>query len=486
MAGAVLRAGVSVRAAGGTVRAVRTGLASAGVLAVLGGVAWLAAAAAQRASTLSPPSIRTPTPPLIGSEPTWFLGPLHGLLPGLTSSASRLHSDMVVVLIVTGVGWALVWATATGLPSRVLLGASALAQTLLVLGPPLPLTDVFNYELYARMAALHGLNPYHALPTAASGDPVYWVANWHHLSSPYGPLFTLFSEALVPFGAHGWLWAWKLVVLVSGVATVALVGSLAVRLGVSRERAIAAFGLSPLVLIAEVGGLHNDVPAVLCLVAAAWCLVRGRDADAPRWIDPAAGALAVAAAGIKPSFAIVVGIVVLGASSRPRALLGAAGAAVLTGLVMLVFYGGALPNLKTQGTLVTPLSVPNLLGLAAGHGGADAAVRSVAREAIVLADAIGTAATAYRRQWALTAIGSVLVVAVLTVPWVMPWYLVWALPFIAVGRPRVLVPLALAATVWLCIGGLPSLPGILHHFGYYPGRLPTGLANHDEFVRLVQ
>src|SRR5205823_5920929 len=147
---------------------------------------------------------------------------------------------------------------------------------------------------------------------------------------------------------------------------------------------IAAFGLSPLVLIAEIGGLHNDVPAVFCLVAATWCLVRGRDADAPRWVDPAAGALAVAAAGIKPSFAIVVGMVVLGARHRPRAAAGAALGTAAVGLVMVGAYGGALPNLKTQGTLVTPLSVPNLLGLAAGHGGADAAVRSVARAAILV------------------------------------------------------------------------------------------------------
>ena len=485
MAGAVLRAGVSLRSFGGLARAVRTALASAGVLAVVGAIAWLAAAAAERPSTLSPPTIRVPDPPLIGSEPTWFLGPLHGLLPGLTTISQQLHKDAVVVLIVVGVGWALTWAMATGLPSRVLLAASAVAQALLVLAPPLSLTDVFNYEMYGRMAALHGLNPYRALPAAASSDPIYWIANWHHLSSPYGPLFTLFSEALVPFGAHGWLWAWKFVVLACGIATVALVGDLGARLGVSRQRAIACFGLSPLFLISEIGGLHNDVPAVLCLVAAAWCLVRGRDEAAPKWVDPAAGALVVVAAGIKPSFAIVIGMVVLGARSRPRALLGAAAAAALTGLVMLVFYGAALPNLKTQGTLVTPLSVPNLLGLAAGHGGADAAVRSVAREAILLAAALGTAATLYRRRWALTAICCVLFAAVIALPWVMPWYLVWALPFIAVGRPRVLIPLAVVATVWVSIGSLPSLPGVLHHFGYFPTRLPTGLANHNEFVRLV-
>jgi hypothetical protein len=368
----------------------------------------------------------------------------------------------------------------------VLLAASALTQAILVLGPPLPLTDVFNYELYGRMAALHGLNPYRALPIAARHDPVFALANWHHLRSPYGPLFTWLSEALVAFGGHGWLWAWRAVVLLCGVATVALVGAIATRLGASRRRAIAGFGLSPLLLIAEVGGLHNDVPAMLCLVAAAWCLVRGRDADAPPWSDPGAGVLAVMAAGIKPSFAIVVGMVVLGARHRPRAMAGAGLAALGVGLVTLLVYRGALPDIGTQGALVTPLSVPNLVGLAAGHGGADAAARSVAKAAIIVIALAGTIAVAVRRRWALTAIGTVLFCAVLALPWVMPWYLVWALPFIAVGRPRVLVPVAAIATCWLVVGGLPQLPGILHSFGYYPTRLATGLANHREFVRLVR
>jgi 4-amino-4-deoxy-L-arabinose transferase-like glycosyltransferase len=239
-------------------------------------------------------------------------------------------------------------------------------------------------------------------------------------------------------------------------------------------------------LIAEVGGLHNDVPAMLCLVAAAWCLVRDRAPDAPRWVDPAAGALVVAAAGIKPSFAIVVGIVVLGARRRPRAIAGAAGAAAAVGLVILLGYGGALPDLQTQGGLVTPLSVPNLLGLAAGHGGADPAVRSVARAVIIGIAVAATAAVAVRRSWALPAIAGVMVAAVLALPWVMPWYLVWSLPFLALARPRFVAPLVVVATCWLVVGGLPSLPGVLHHFGYYPTRLDTGRANHHEFVRLVK
>ena len=128
MAGAVLRTGVRWRAPGGLLRAVRAAFASAGVLAVLGGTGWLAVAAAQRPSVLSPPSMRPPGPPLLHQPGAWVLGPLHGLLPGLTTVVSRLHSDFVVVLVVTGAGWALAWVGAPALRARVLLGASALAR----------------------------------------------------------------------------------------------------------------------------------------------------------------------------------------------------------------------------------------------------------------------------------------------------------------------------------------------------------------------
>ena len=379
----------------------------------------------------------------------------------------------------------MVWVAAPHLGWRLVLGVVAVAHLVLLLGPPLPLTDVFNYELYARMAALHGLNPYRALPVAAHTDPVFALSNWHHLSSPYGPLFTLTGEALTPLGVHGWLWGWKVVVGVCSLGAIVVVGDLAARLGVSRARAIAVLGLSPLLLIEEVGGLHQDVPAVLCLVAAVWCLVRGREDGAPRWTAPAAGALVVAAAAIKPSFALVAPIVVLGAADRPRALAGAAGAAVLAGAATLLAFGTALPDVSTQGTLVSPLSVPNLLGLAAGHGGADATVRAVAQAAVV-AVALGAAVVvARRRERALGAVAVVLVVTVLGLAWVMPWYLVWALPFLAVlPARRIAVPLV-AATLWLA-GGTAQVPAIIHWAGYFPTHSATGRANHRTFERLVR
>jgi len=159
-------------------------------------------------------------------------------------------------------------------------------------------------------------------------------------------------------------------VIGSSLATIALAAAIAGRLGGSRQRVIAAVGLSPLLLIAEVGGLHQDMPAMACLLGAAWCLVRGRDGDAPTWVAPLAGALVVATAGIKPSFAIVVGVVVLGADRRALAIAGAAAAAAALVVLDLLLFGGALPAIASQSALVDPLSVPNLLGLAAGHGGA--------------------------------------------------------------------------------------------------------------------
>ena len=126
---------------------------------------------------------------------------------------------------------------------------------------------------------------------------------------------------------------------------------------------------------------------------------------------------------------------------------------------------------------MVPLSVPNLLGLAAGHGGADAAIRSVAQDALVLVALVAAALVAWRRAWALPAMAVVLFAAVLGLSWVMPWYLVWTLPFVALGgRPRVLVPLVVVATAWLSVGGMPQLPGLLHRAGYFPTRLATGKA----------
>jgi hypothetical protein len=134
---------------------------------------------------------------------------------------------------------------------------------------------------------------------------------------------------------------------------------------------------------------------------------------------------------------------------------------------------------------VTPLSLPNLLGLAAGHGGADATVRAAGRDALVLIVLAASALVARRRETAITAIAVVLLVSILTLSWTMPWYLAWALPIVAVSRPRLLVPAAIVICLWLGVGGSPQVPKLYHDVGFHPTSTSTGLANHLYEQRLV-
>ena len=226
----------------------------------------------------------------------------------------------------------------------------------------------------------------------------------------------------------------------------------------ARDRRL--LGLSPVLLIAEVGGVHNDAPALLCLVAAAWCLVRGRGAaPPPRWTPRPARSPSLAAA-IKPLARD------RRAGRRARARRGAVrarrpgrAAGVVAGLVVLAAFGGATPDLATQASLVTPLSRAEparaRAPVTAGRTRRCArAARAILEGVVVLA----SARVVLRRDRALPAMAVVLVAAVLTLPWVMPWYLVWALPFLALAPRADRGPVALAAAVWLSSAGCRSSP----------------------------
>ena len=86
------------------------------------------------------------------------------------------------------------------------------------------LTDIFNYINYGRMEVVHHLNPYTTYPILEPhGDPSYALSNWHQLLSPYGPLFTLLTFALVPLGVAASFWAIKVVLVAASLGTILLV-----------------------------------------------------------------------------------------------------------------------------------------------------------------------------------------------------------------------------------------------------------------------
>ena len=453
-------------------RVASAAVAAAALLTSLAASVWLVLAAAERPSVLSSPTQRADDP--------WLLGPFSGALRNLTTDPLRLRSDLVIALVVLFAAWLVAWISAPALPLRYVAGAVAAAQLVWLAGPPQALTDAFNYIVYGRMAA-HGLNPYLHAPVHAPHDAAYALSNWHQLKSPYGPLFTLLSEPLGVLPLPAAYWLWKAIVVACALGSLALIAQLARRLGASPQRALACAGLCPVTLAVGIGGFHNDLPAVVCLLGAVALLVRqGRRADA------GAAALAVAAAGLKPSFAIVVPLVVLGARHRPSATAGAALATLAVGLIVELVFAGALPAVGVQDRLVDPLSLPNVVGALTGHGGADPAIRSAGRVALIAVVAVAIVLVAWRREWALPAIGLVLFASVLSLSWVMPWYLAWALPFAALARPRALMPLTVVACVWLGLAGSPEMPKFVHALGWYPTRSATGHANHVYWTRLVR
>jgi hypothetical protein len=470
-----------------SIRAV-LGIAALGVAA--GVSAAIGLAAAERPSFLSGPAQH--------GFPAWMVGPLAHRLPGLTLHTAALQADFTAALVILAVAWLLATWCAPRLPAAVVWTSVAATQLLLVLGPPLPLTDVFNYLHYGRMSALYGLNPYHALPLAAAADPTYRFSNWHHLPSPYGPLFTLLAEGLAPLGLVASYWTWKAIVLTSSLGVLAIVAWAARRAGRSPQAAVAFVGLNPLVLVYGIGGLHNEPLMLLAVVGAVALVLRGRVADAPAGTGPggrksgaagwdaAAGACAALATGIKPSAALVVALVVLGARRRLWALAGAAAAGLAIAAVVELRYGGWLPTVGIQARLVTPLSVPNVIAALLGRGALDPSGLRMAELAFAIVAAAALAAVAWRRDRLAGATGAAMLGSVVTLGWAMPWYVWWVLPFAALARTRALAVACVALTVWLGLGAVPQSQSLMHSVGYRPTRSAAGRADHLYLERLLQ
>jgi hypothetical protein len=140
------------------------------------------------------------------------------------------------------------------LQPRVALGFGAAVQLLPLVAPTLLSTDVHVYEDYGRKAVFDDQNPY----LEREDNPV---------PSVYGPLFTLFSEALSLFVRDEG--AAEVALRIVAAGSVIAVAVLAGRLADDRSFAIAFVAWNPLLALHFAGGGHNDalmVALVLCAV----------------------------------------------------------------------------------------------------------------------------------------------------------------------------------------------------------------------------
>jgi hypothetical protein len=435
---------------------------------IVGGSLLVVLAAAERHSFLSPTSRH--------GFPGWMSGPLAGLLPGLTHDTHALRVDFTAAVASMYLLYVIVVLSARALTTQSVLIAIGAVHVIFFLSPPLPLTDIFNYIDYAHMGALHGLNPYVHVPVSNHADPVYHLTTWHHLRSPYGPLFTLGTYALAPLPLPVAYWAFKGAVACASLGCLALVWKCARVLGRSPRAAVAFVGLNPLFIVYGLGGQHNDVFMMLFVLAGVYLVLRRHEALG-------GGALAAAVA-VKASAGLLLPIVLLGARSRVRAVAGAVLGGVLALELTLAVFGPHLPNIGVQSNLVAPFGLVNYVGIALGGGGATASLRRALEAILILGVLIacvfaarsGTE-TAQRRDW-LVAAGAASLLLVLTLSWAMPWYVLWVLPFAALVRTAALRAAVLVLGVTLLFTWLPLGQDFGHDvLDHNPTRTSVGKEN---------
>jgi len=139
----------------------------------------------------------------------------------------------------------------------------------------------------------------------------------------------------------------------------------------------------------------------------------------------------------------------------------------------LALFGPHIPNLSDQSTLLTPFSIPNMVGLVIGaDGGAPWVLR--------LADVALVAAVVWllrrRGDWlARAGWGTVALIASLS--WLVPWYVIWALPLAALGKSIRLRRVAVGLTVYLVLTFMPITGLVLYKHGLNPLNTRVGHAS---------
>jgi hypothetical protein len=327
------------------------------------------------------------------------------------------------------------------------LALAAAIQLTPLAAPVLISTDVYTYWAYGRLAAVHDANPYEDEPSAFPGDPAYerMGTRWRETTSVYGPGFTLASEAharVVGESATAAAWVYKGLAAAAMLVLTVLAAALAER----RASAAAFVGWNPLLALHFAGGGHNDAWMMALVLAALTFGAAGR-----RQLAGAAWALSVAVKWV-PLVFLPLRALEARSHGRPVGHLGFAAAAALVSALAVLRYGTEW--LDAAGPITDNLrdsarwSIPRRV----------AALGLPEEAATVLFAAIFVLAYAWllRQAWRGRArLGLAAGILLVTTPWLVPWYAVWAVPLAAVEEDLWARRLALAASAYLIPAYVP-------------------------------
>jgi hypothetical protein len=412
-------------------------------------------------------------PPLpAGAEPApWLARIARGF--GLDRT-SRLGLTVVSLALLAVLVAAFVVVVAEAFRGRVAVRAVAVAGVgalaIAVAAPLLLSRDVYSYAAYGREFALHGANPYATPPSAFPTDPLFRVLSpeWRGTRSVYGPAFTLLSAAVAKLwrGSPGaTVLAFKVLAGLAMAGAAGLAAGAVGRWGLPERRALAValVALNPVIVVHTVGGGHNDALVGLGLAGGAW--LAAPPASRRR-------ALAVTAALAVASLVKIVAAIPLALwiwsvvrtappGSRLRTMGQHAGvAAVLAAVLTAPLFAGwrsvtAVANLASrQGWASGARLVARGVEAVTGTGVARLVyVAFLAAFAVAVWVLERRATEPVPARW-----GQALVLFALLAPYLLPWYVAWFVPVLALVDDRRFVWVGVALGSLLALTGVPAEP----------------------------
>ncbi len=384
-----------------------------------------------------PPLFNVESSPVVGLLHTTSLGEGISRVAVLVGGALLLQSWLLLGAGILG---------RTAVPLRSLRNVLALWILPTVLVPPLFSRDPYSYFVQGRLLQM-GLDPY---THGAASVPGWFRAGvdpmWAETPTPYGPLYLLLQHAVVNIaGTPYWSAIGFRLIAILGIGMMAhYVPKLAQLHGIDPAAATWLAVMNPLVLLHFSLGGHNDALMVGLMLAGLYHAMR-------RHPVPTVLLLAAAVA-VKPIALLVVPFASLlflrrDAHAWRRWLAYATSGVLVLSLVLIVGLAtgvrwGWIQALTTPGSVRTWLSPSTAIGMAIGlvgdafgNRGLDAvAVTSVRLAFMAVAIAI-CAWLLLRPQGRSPVRGALLAFTVVIAlgPVVQPWYLLWALPLVAVS-----------------------------------------------------
>jgi hypothetical protein len=356
--------------------------------------------------------------------PSSIRGPLHGI--GLSLSGT----EFAALFIVLGVCYLGVLLFADSVRFRIGVGAIVALHLIFLVAPPLLSSDIFNYVGYARLDAVHGLNPYVHPLSAVPTDPSYIYVGWPLNTTAYGPLFTI---ATLPLGSVSFtaaIWLLKISTALASLACVALVWMCATRLGRPALPATLFFGLNPVLLAYAVGGGHNDVLMLAAALGGIYLMLAGRESGM---------AALVVAVAVKSSAVVLLPFALLGSRRPLKAIIWGGLAAAVLGVATLLAFGTHISSLlhvlQHDARLETPNDIPGVVNSVLGLGITTHTLGRIGMLFLLPTIALLLIRVYRGGDWLENA-GWAIAAVLVTTTWFLPWYLIWFLPLAALAlRP---------------------------------------------------